>query len=317
MSTDEKAQAFETFKRGQVGRNTNIWGLKDVQDAFTAGREYEAAKAQQPVELPPATLETVRYALIKDLESVKTTFDRHPVKQAAMVMVNNCMVDECIRIVNRYADALKASQEKAPKREPLEPDMAAWLEAKKIAEQIAKLIPPDPEAIGRDDGGHPEYANDADHGDAWLTFEVNRLLGLIHTQLEATTQIEVEQPVESSPLTLEQVWPCGEAEVEAFKTGEPFPDIERLIRAYTGCTFGESAQLGSALRPYLQQPEREWGDLVEKVAKIAAFNDYHENGLETLFLLTDVMYARNRWPDYMNGAKKCVDALTRIESQQL
>lgn len=62
--------------------------------------------------------------------------------------------------------------------------IAPWQAAKKIAEQIFKMIPPEPEAVGRDDGGYPEYANDIDHGDAWLAFEVNKLLALINTQIE-------------------------------------------------------------------------------------------------------------------------------------
>lgn len=91
---------------------------------------------------------------------------------------------------------------------------------------------------------------------------------------------KTEQPDES-PVTLEQVWPGGEAEVQAFKAGSSPPDIEHLIRAYTGCTFGESATLEAVLRPYLRQPARE---IVDRYAVLQLFNEIEcriEHGAES------------------------------------
>lgn len=36
--TDECRKAFEKFKQGQKGKHSNIWALKDVEDAYNASR---------------------------------------------------------------------------------------------------------------------------------------------------------------------------------------------------------------------------------------------------------------------------------------
>lgn len=43
---DDLAAAFEKFKKGQKGKHSNIWGLKDAEDAFHAGIEYEKQRAK-------------------------------------------------------------------------------------------------------------------------------------------------------------------------------------------------------------------------------------------------------------------------------
>ena len=59
---------------------------------------------------------------------------------------------------------------------------AALIKARGALEFMKKRIP-EPTPVGLDETGHPEYANDTDHSNAWELFEIVKALTAINEVL--------------------------------------------------------------------------------------------------------------------------------------